>query len=98
MRDVRYAARMFLARSPGFTAAAAASLALGSAPTLRCTASCMQSCSARSKCASRIESCASMRTNLSLNRPTFSAPCRILSWKEQAHSLDLAAFQGYSIS
>src|SRR6266540_3466116 len=96
MRDVRFGTRM-LARSPGFTAAALLALALGIGANTAMY-SIVHAVMLRPLGVREPDRLVRVyETNLSLHRPTFSASVsNFLSWKEQAHSLDLAAFQGYA--
>jgi putative ABC transport system permease protein len=95
-RDCRYAART-LARSPGFTMVALLALALGIGANTAMY-SIVHAVMLRPLDVREPDRLVRVyESNPSVNRPTWSASLRnYLSWKEQARTLDLAAFQGYA--
>jgi putative ABC transport system permease protein len=96
MRDVHYATRI-LARSPGFTIAALLALALGIGANTAMY-SIVHAVMLRPLGVREPDRLVRVyESNPSLNRPTWSASVRnYVSWREQARTLDLAAFQGYA--
>jgi putative ABC transport system permease protein len=98
IHDIRYGLRT-MRRSPGFIAAALLALALGIGANTAMY-SIVRAVMLRPLEVREPDRLVRVyETNLSLNRPTFSASVpNFLSWKEQAQSIDLAAFQGYATS
>jgi len=98
MRDVPYAMRM-LVRGPGFTLAALLALSLGIGANTGMY-SIVRAVILRPLGLRDPDQLVRVyESNRTLNRPAWSASVRnYLSWREQAHSLDLAAFQGYAAS
>jgi putative ABC transport system permease protein len=96
MRDVRYAVRM-LARSPGFSIAALLALSLGIGVNTAMY-SIVHAVILRPLGVREPDRLIRVyESNPSRNQLAFSASVRnYLSWREQARSLDLAAFQGYA--
>ena len=97
-RDVRYGART-LARSPGFTIAALLALALGIGANTAMYSVVHAVILRPPELPDPDRLVRIYESNPGRNAPAFSASIRnYLSWKEQARSLDLTAFQGYAAS